>query len=305
MLATLTYNHFSDPAWIFEPKLDGERCLASRRGPGVRLFSRNQKLLNEEYPELVEALAGQRSDGFIVDGEVVAFKGDVTSFSQLQQRMHRRPTPALMKMVPVYYYIFDAVYMDGYDTTGLRLRRRKELLEELLTFHDPLRYTDHRNREGEAYLEEACRRGWEGLIAKRADSAYVQRRSRDWLKFKCFNEQEFVIIGFTDPKGSRVGLGSLLLGYYEGEKVVYAGRVGTGFDTETLRRLYEELSSIERSEPTVDSKEVPRRGVHWVEPKLVAQCAFTEWTHDGRLRHPRFLGLRRDKDPREVVRERP
>jgi len=306
MLATLTHDHFSNPEWIFEPKLDGERCLAFRKGRRARLLSRNRKELNDTYPELVDALERQKAEDFVVDGEIVALRGSVTSFSQLQQRMQVRHASELLgKRVPIFYYLFDLPFVDGYDTTKLALDQRKALLKDLLTFKDPLRYSEHRDEEGEAYLAEACRMGWEGLIAKRTDSPYVHARSRDWLKFKCINEQEFVIGGFTDPKGSRVGFGALLLGYYQHGKLKYAGQVGTGFNTETLRRLHDQLSSIERDDTPFEGERVPRSGVHWVEPRFVAQCGFTEWTSDDKLRHPRFVGLRRDKEPREVLRERP
>lgn len=305
MLATLTRDYFSDPDWVFERKLDGERCLAFREGKELRLLSRNRKELNDTYPEMVEALRKQKAGDFIVDGEIVTFEGAVTSFSRLQQRMQLRdPEEALQSGVPVFYYIFDLLYLDGHDTTQVPLRHRKALLKRALRFKDPLRYTAHRNAEGEAYHREACRKGWEGVIAKRADSPYSHSRSCHWLKFKCVNEQEFVVGGYTDPKGSRIGFGALLIGCYEGEDLVYAGQVGTGYDDDTLRRLKKRLSSIERQSSPFAGHGVPTRGVHWVEPKLVAQVGFTEWTEDGKLRHPRFLGLRRDKKPQEVVRER-
>jgi len=170
-----------------------------------------------------------------------------------------------------------------------------------------LRFTEHRERDGAAYWEQACRDGWEGLIAKRADAPYRSGRSRDWLKFKCENAQEFVIGGYTDPQRSRVGLGALLLGYYDSDgDPVYAGKVGTGFDVRTLRSLRGKLAKLERDQPAFSQGKLPgRRGVHWVEPQLVGQVGFTEWTEDGQLRHPRFQGLRDDKRPADVVREMP
>ena len=307
MLATLTDEPFSDPGWIYETKLDVVLCLAFRDADRVRLLSRNRKIQNAFSPELVEGIAAQTPRDFVVDGEVVAFRDSVTSFSRLQQRMKiADPGQALRSRVPVYYYLFDIVHLDGRDTTRLDLRDRKSLLEGAIEFRDPLRFSSHRNAEGEAYLAEACRKGWEGLIAKRADSTYDQRRSRDWLKFKCVARQELVIGGWTDPKGGRVGLGALLVGVYDGGELHYAGKVGTGFDDETLADLEHRLSSIERKTPPFDDPDgIPRKGVHWATPRLVAEVGFTEWTSDGRLRHPRFLGLRRDKDPKEVVRERP
>jgi bifunctional non-homologous end joining protein LigD len=306
MLATLTDRRFSDPGWIFEPKFDGERCLAFRKGPQVRLMSRNRKPLNDHYPELAEALAAQPADDFVVDGEVVAFKDRRSSFARLQRRMQLHdPEQARRTGVAVYLYLFDVLYAAGQDLTRLGVRQRKKVLRRLLAFRDPLRFTPHRNADGEAYWREACRKGWEGVIAKRADAPYVHQRSGDWRKLKCVNQQEFVIGGYTDPKGSRQGFGALLLGYHEGGELVYAGKVGTGFDHERLADLRRRLVSLERDRPPFADGRLPRGGVHWVRPELVAQIGFSEWTGDGQLRHPRFLGLRDDKPAREVVRERP
>src|SRR6266404_5423545 len=304
MLATLTDEPFSREGWLFEPKLDGERCLVWRSGSDVRLMSRNRIVLNEKYPELVAAFKAQKGSSFIVDGEIVTFEGAVTSFSKLQQRMQiRRPSAELQKRIPVWIYVFDLMYVNGYDLRRLPLRYRKLPLEKALDFHDPLRLTEYRETEGETYYREACRRHWEGIIAKNGDSPYVSGRSRDWLKFKCVQEQEFVIGGYTDPEGLRIGFGALLVGYYEDGKLKYAGKVGTGYDNATLRRLAKQLADLEIRTSPFSADNLPRSGVHWVKPKLVAQVGFTEWTSDGKLRHPRFLGLRDDKDPEEVVRE--
>jgi bifunctional non-homologous end joining protein LigD len=301
-LATLTDERFSDPDWIFERKLDGVRCLAFRNGRDVRLLSRNRLSLNGTYPELVAALAAQRCSKFVVDGEIVAFEGRRTSFARLQGRLGvTSPDRALTSGIPVFYYLFDLMHLDGEATTELPLLWRKRLLRRAFQFDDPLRYTTHRVRDGESACAAACRRGDEGVIAKLADAPYAGKRSSDWLKFKCSHDQEFVIVGYTAPKGSRVGLGALLLGYHDGENLVYAGKVGTGFDTATLRSLHKRLSGTERDKPTVDGAKQP--GAHWVRPTSVAQVAFSEWTRDGKLRHPRYLGLRTDKSPDEVVRE--
>lgn len=306
MLATLTDEPFSDEGWIYERKLDGVRCLAFRDGDRVRLLSRNRKDQNRTYPELVEAIDRQKAEDFVVDGEIVAFEGGVTSFARLQQRLKiTDPEKARRSGVAVSFYLFDVLHLQGHDTTELYLRDRKRLLKQALDFENPLRFSTHRNSEGEAYLEEACRKGWEGLIAKRADSTYVHGRSKDWLKFKCVARQELVIGGWTDPQGERIGLGALLVGYYEDGELRYAGKVGTGYDQETLRDLSDRLSSIERKTPPfADPDGISKKGVHWVSPKLVAEVGFTEWTSDGKLRHPRFVGLRKDKDPEDVVRER-
>jgi bifunctional non-homologous end joining protein LigD len=296
MKAVLTDERFSDPNWIFERKLDGIRCVAIRTGATVRLLSRNDLSQNDRWPELVEGLAQEKCDRFAVDGEVVAFDGSRTSFAKLAQRGQH--------YVPVFYYVFDILWLEGHDVRKLPLRTRKRLLRDALEFHGNVRWTQHRNRDGEKFFVEACRKRWEGLIAKRADSAYVTTRSRDWLKFKCEHGQELVIGGFTEPRGSRVEFGALLLGYYRDGRLEYAGKVGTGFDTELLHSLGAQLRELKRDDaPFSDPSAIKERNVTWVEPKLVAEIGFTEWTRDGRLRHPRFLGLRDDKAASEVVRE--
>lgn len=306
MLAVLTDDRFSDPGWIFERKLDGVRLLIHRNGDGVRIRSRNDKDLNGAYPELVDAIAAQSCDDFVVDGEVVTFDGNRTSFSRLQGRMQLRdPQKARASGIAVFLYLFDVVHVAGRDVTSLPLRERKKVLRRVIDLDNPLRLSTHRNEDGEAYWREACDRGWEGLIAKRADAPYTHGRSKDWLKFKCVNEQEVVIGGFTDPKGGRIGFGALLVGVHEREgELLYAGKVGAGYDDQTLEDLRSRLDSLERKTPPFAD---PPRGddVHWVTPELVAQVGFSEWTHDHRLRHPTFLGLRTDKDPQDVVRERP
>lgn len=307
MLATLTDKRFSDENWIFERKLDGERCLAYCRNGKVTLYSRNQQSLNVQYPELVEALEEQSPDDFILDGEVVAFDGKLTSFSKLQNRMHiSSEAEARQSSVKVYYYIFDLLYLDEYDLTQLPQRKRKSLLKSAFDYADPLRYMTHRNQSGEAMFKEACRKGWEGIIAKQADAPYAHSRSKKWLKFKCVSQQELVIGGYTDPEGERIRFGALLLGYYQEGKLRYAGKVGTGFDEETLKRLGDQLSDLEQDEPAYSGeKDLPSKGVHWVQPRLVAEIGFEEWTKEGKLRQPRYLGLRQDKDPEDVHRERP
>ncbi len=306
-LATLTKERFFDPAWMYERKFDGERCLAYRDGDGVALMTRNQQRVNSTYPELAAALAAQQATDFVIDGEVVAFDGDTTSFSRLQQRLGvRNPPERLIAAVPVVYYLFDVLRADGNDTRSLPLRERKRVLRALLAFGGPLRFTTHRVAGAKAYWDQACGRGWEGLVVKRADSPYRSGRTRDWLKFKCENSQEFVIGGFTDPRGSREDFGALLIGYYDAQgRLVYAGKVGTGFDSSTLATLLQAMSGLEQPQPPFERGALPRAGVHWIRPELVGEVGFSEWTTAGQLRHPRYLGLRRDKEAREVVRERP
>ncbi|WP_262700776.1 MULTISPECIES: non-homologous end-joining DNA ligase [Streptomyces] len=307
MLATLTHDRFSDEHWLYERKFDGERCLARCVEGRVELLSRNGRSAASAYPEVVDALRAQAPPDCVLDGEVVAFDRGRTSFARLQPRIHLASADRARRSgVPVYYYVFDVQSIDGADVTGLPLRRRKALLRALLTWRDPLRLTAHRNSAGEAYFRYACEHGWEGLIAKRADAPYAPGRSSDWLKFKCEQGQEMVIGGWTEPQGTRSGLGALLLGYYTDQGLRYAGKVGTGFDTGTLQALARELRDLSSStSPFTDITPHPGPGTHWARPELVAEIAFTEWTRDGRLRHPRYKGLRRDKSARDVVREGP
>jgi bifunctional non-homologous end joining protein LigD len=309
-LATLTKDRFSRADWIYERKLDGMRIIASRDGDAVRIRSRSGADAGSSFPEIADVLAAIDTPNFVVDGEIVAFDGDRTSFARLQPRMHvSDPAKARRSGVKVYYYLFDLLHLDGESTRKLPLRERKALLKDLLDWDDPLRFTEHRNADGEEYFREACRAGWEGLIAKRAGSPYRSGRTTDWLKFKCEQGQEFVVAGWTDPQGSRTGFGALLLGYYSADgDLVYAGKVGTGFDRAMLAMLSKKLHAVASDSMAFDERTIPtapvfRRGVHWVEPELVAQIGFSEWTRDGQLRHPRFLGLRTDKSARSIVRE--
>jgi bifunctional non-homologous end joining protein LigD len=306
MLATLVDEPFNLPGWIYEPKLDGERCLAFREGDEVGLFSRNQKVLNAVYPELLAALKKQKAKSFIVDGEIVAFEPgtEITSFRRLQQRMHLQNAADVARSpVQVHYYLFDLLYAGGRDLRRLPLKERKALLEKTIRAKDPVRINSYVDHDGDTYYRQACRKGWEGLIAKRLESPYAAGRSRDWLKFKCVSEQEFLIGGYSEPQGSREVLGSILIGYFDGDRLKFAGKVGTGFDTAMLRLLKQKLKPLEQKEMPFDHIDIPRRSLHWVKPRLIAQVGFTEWTEDGKLRHPRFLGLRDDKAPQDITRE--
>ena len=298
MKAVLWDEPFSDPDWIFERKLDGVRCVAHRDGNGVRLVSRTDRSMNGDYPELVEALQAEPCDDYVIDGEVVAFDSrGITSFSRLQRR-HREP-------VAIFYYVFDLLRLGREDVRELPLRERKAILRQALRFEGHVRFSPHRNEHGEQLFRDACRKGLEGLMAKRAGSPYRATRSSDWRKLKCHAEQELVIGGYTAPQGSRTDFGALLVGYFEDGRLSYAGKVGTGFDRATLRELGARLRKLERDDPPFVYVHPIPRGTHWVEPELVGQIAFTEWTRDGRLRHPRDLGLRTDKPAADVVRERP
>jgi bifunctional non-homologous end joining protein LigD len=298
MKAVLSDQPFSDPGWIFERKLDGIRCIAIKDRSGVSLMSRTGHRMNDQFPEVAGALERETAEDFIADGEVVAMRDGVSSFELLQQRHRRR--------VPIYYYVFDLVQLDGEDLRPLPLRERKARLRGAIEFSGPIRFNPHRRGEhGEDVFREACRKGLEGVVAKRADSPYSGKRSRDWLKLKCHAEQELVIGGFTAPKGSRTDFGALLVGYNESGALRYAGKVGTGFDQTTLKELGTRLRELEQeTSPFTPFKPIPP-GTRWVRPELVAQIAFAEWTRDGRLRQPRYLGLREDKAAGQVVREVP
>lgn len=282
-------------AWRYERKLDGLRCLAVRNGDEVTLWSRNHLSFNRRFPALVAALGALAADNFTLDGEIVAFDGDQTSFGRLQ-----RPKTSTR----VVYGAFDLVHLLGRDTTGLVLAERQALLAQVLS-GAPANLSVVSGTDGDPadLLARACADRWEGLIAKRVDSTYQSGRSSDWHKLKCSASQELVIGGWTEPKGSRLGFGALLLGYYDDEgSLHHAGKVGTGFDQKQLRGLHRRLVELEvERAPFIEV--VQEKGAHWARPALVAAIAFTEWTSDGRLRHPSFHGLRPDKAPEDVRRE--
>jgi DNA ligase D-like protein (predicted ligase) len=305
MKATLTAHPFSDSGWVFERKLDGVRAIIRRTPKAATVTSRTGRRM-DNYPELVEAIEAESAQQFVVDGEIVAFDGSRTSFEKLQGRLGiSDPRLARLTGIEVFIYVFDLLELEGRDVTGLPLRERKALLKSNLEFHGPVRYTPHRNEKGEKLFLEACRKGWEGLIAKRADSTYQHRRSKDWLKVKCSFEQELVIGGFTPPKGSRERFGALLVGYHEGGDLRYAGKVGTGFDGRTLEMLGDKMEALRQSKCPFTAGSALPRDATWIHPELVGEFGFSEWTRDGKLRHPRYLGLRDDKDASEVVRELP
>jgi bifunctional non-homologous end joining protein LigD len=306
MLATLAADLPHGGDWVFEPKLDGIRALVYAIGGSVKLYSRNHKPLDEAYPELAEALAVAVRGDVVLDGEIVAIdpKRRLSSFALLQQRSQLRDAALVRQTgVAVKIYLFDCLFSDGTDITGLPLIERKNVLRDVVRYGDAIVFTPFRTRGAAAMLRQACARGAEGIVAKRAASTYVSARSTDWLKIKCVNQQEFVIGGFTPPQGARARLGALLLGYYEGDKLRYAGKVGTGYDRATLEMLHRRLVPIRRVRPPFAPGPLPSGPVTWVAPKLVAEVGFSEWTTAGLLRHPRFLGLREDKAATEVRKE--
>jgi ATP-dependent DNA ligase len=283
MAATLTQERFTGPDWIFEQKLDGIRLLAYKRGQDVELFSRNRLPQNGSYPEIVRAVAELPVRDAILDGEATGVWG---------------------RQGKVAYHVFDVLWLDGRAVIGLPLEERQALLKRL-PLRSPLQRVPALS-DDEHPFERARREGWEGVIAKRRGSVYEQRRSKHWLKMKCEASQELVVGGFTDPQGSRVGLGALLVGYYEGDDFVFAGKLGTGFDTKLLRELRARLDASEIPQPPfTKAVGLPKVRAHWVRPEIVVQVAFIEWTVNGKLRHPRLLGLRSDKSARDVVRETP
>lgn len=307
MLATLAEPRALPKGWLYEPKLDGVRCLAFAAGGKVRLFSRNRKPLNEAYPELAGALAESLDGDAVLDGEVVAIDPEtgVSSFSLLQRRMQLRDADRARRTgVKVEFWLFDCMKSEGDDLRKQPLVERREVLEKIVDPSGPIRLTPVFDGQFGALFRTACERGSEGLIGKRAQSPYARGRSRDWVKLKCVNTEEFVIGGWTDPAGSRDVFGALLVGYYDDDGALhYAGKVGTGFDRRTLATVGAALGRrARRTSPFTDAAAIPVRGAHWVTPSLVAQIGFGEWTPDGRLRHPRFLGLRTDKPAADVRR---
>jgi bifunctional non-homologous end joining protein LigD len=280
MAATLTADRFTGPDWVFERKWDGIRLLAFKEGADVRLFSRNRLPQNASYPAFVRAVARLPVRNVILDGEA---------------------TGVWNGRDEVGYHVFDILWLDERDLTSLPLDTRRECLSRL-PLAAPLQLVA-RLDDAEPW-ERARQEGWEGVIAKRRDSVYEHRRSPHWLKMKVEASQELVVGGFTDPKGKRVGLGALLVGYFDGDDLAFAGKIGTGFDTKLLLELRQRLNALELpTSPFTKAVGLPRLGVHWVKPEIVVQVAFMEWTTHGKLRHPRLLGLRLDKAAHEVTRE--
>lgn len=307
MLATLTDDYFDDPQWIYERKLDGERCEILIEKGKVSIYSRNEKKLNTTYPEIVDALENQNYPKLILDCECVTFDGNVSSFSKLQDRIQIKDSEEARKSeVNVYLYVFDIMYFKDHDLTKLPLKKRKKILKAILKWNDPIRFVSHRNEDGKDYHKEACEKGWEGIIAKDGKSTYVNSRSKKWLKFKCTKGQELVIGGFTEPEGQRVGFGALLVGFYKDNALQYSGKVGTGYDDDCLSTWRKKFNKIEKDfSPFENFCDDENGSIHWVKPKYVGDFEFTEWTDDNKLRHPRFIGMRFDKNPKEVSKEKP
>jgi bifunctional non-homologous end joining protein LigD len=289
--------------WLHEQKFDGYRILADLDGRKLHLYSRRFNDWTEQFPSVVDAVAALPTKHAVLDGEVCIVMPDGrTSFQALQNSFGRRDAA-------IVYFVFDLLELGGEDLAKLPLEERKARLVELVGTKQTgvVRYSDHVVGNGRAFFQLACKQGLEGIVSKRRDSRYVPGRGRSWLKTKCLLRQELVIGGFTDPEGSRSDIGALLVGYHDKGKLVYAGKVGTGFSMKMLAQLREALEPYEVTKCPF-APEPPRSWTgpnrHWVRPNLVAEVAFTEWTNDGRLRHPSFQGLRTDKPATEVVRER-
>ena len=313
-LATLAERPFSDAAWIYEIKYDGVRVLAARRGERVELYGRSGQDATSRYPEVARALRALPADSFVIDGEIVALDdAGRSSFQRLQSLMGLTDPREIERMVarrPVIGVFFDCLMLEDRDLRKLPLVDRKECLRLLVPPLGTVRYGDHVAEAGEAFFDLASEQRLEGIVAKRARSLYTGTRTRDWIKIKCQRRQEFVIGGYTDPQGSRGHFGALHLGLYEGPpaapRLVYVSKVGTGFDQAGLKAIWEKLRPLARSTPPFDTGAIPTgRGHHWVEPRLVCEVRFTEWTEDGGLRHPTFIGLRDDKKPTDCRREKP
>ncbi len=306
MLATLAETPPSAGQWLYEPKLDGVRVLIYCNGGNIRLFSRNRKPLENAYPELVDALSFAVRGDAVLDGEVVAVDPDTgqSSFSRLQRRMQLRDERrARASDVAVELFLFDCLFYEGIDLTALPLVDRKAVLRDVVWYDDPIRFTPFRTTGSAAMLREACAKGAEGIVAKRSASRYTSARSADWLKIKCVHQQEFVVGGYTAPKGARENLGALLVGYYEHGALRYAGKVGTGYNRETLELLGRRLAPLHRRTTPFAPGPAPAGEIEWVTPRIVVEIGFGEWTPGGLLRHPRYLGLREDKSAAEVRKE--
>ncbi len=312
MLAESITDPFDSADWLFEIKWDGYRAVAFIDGGKVRLVSRNQNELTARYPELKDMPQFIKAKNAIVDGEVVALDEEgKASFSLMQQRTGFRPggkRAAAKADVPVLYYAFDLLYLDGEDWRKVPLEERKKKLKSIVKAGDALRFSDHYPEQGKALFEVARSKGLEGIVAKRRESCYEERRSREWLKIKIRHEVECVVGGFTEPEGSRAHFGSLVLGLYDKQqRLIHVGQAGSGFNQKSLAEIWKTLQSIETKKNPFYGEVEALRQVSWVKPILVAQIEYAEWTggtNSGsgpKLRAPVFLGLRDDKDPKECV----
>ena len=307
MLATLAEKPFSRAGWVFEIKYDGVRVIAERRGDEVRMLGRSGEDITARYPEIAEGLGGLAAERFVVDGEIVAYDDSGRpSFGRLQKRMlltRPRDVAVVMARVPVRAVFFDCLALEGRDLRGLGLLDRKQCLARILPPAGIVQAGDHVEEHGEAFFGAASEMGLEGMIGKRAESRYVGKRSTDWVKIKCQKRQEFVIGGYTEPRGGGRHFGALHVGIYEDGRLRHVTRVGSGFDAALQDQLWASLQPLVRAESPFGDTGPRGRDDHWVEPKLVCEVRFTEWTADGGLRHPIFIGMRTDRRREDVRRE--
>lgn len=298
MLATLIKEPFDDKGWLFETKWDGFRLIAEIAARKVTLYSRNGVDMTARYPVIVAALRRVRAP-CVLDGELVALDRRGRSKFQLLQNAQNKPAN-------LYLYVFDILFLKGKDMRNVPQLERKQLLRPLVPPSSRVRYSTHVQEKGISCFEQAKKRGFEGIIAKRAAGRYHSgRRTREWLKIKAVHQQEAVIVGFTKPRGARSHFGSLVLAVRDGKKWKYVGRVGTGFDRSSLASLYPTMRPLVTKRKPVDGRVPDERSTTWIRPKLVAEVAFTEWTRGTEMRHPVFLGLRSDKKPGDVLIEKP
>ena len=310
MLATLVDKPFDSDDWLYEIKWDGYRAVSFLDGKSLRFVSRNQNDLTSAYPELHDILSGVKASKAILDGEIVALDDEGRpSFSLMQQRTGvgegGRRIRRTRDDIPVMYYVFDLLYLDGYDLMQANLELRKRLLASIVTSNDLIRYSDHYVGQGTALFKAAAQKGLEGIVAKRRGSCYLQKRSSEWLKIKVVKRQECVIGGYTEPRGARENFGSLVLGLYDDKgRLIPVGQAGSGFTSQTHEQMWKRLHALDSNHSPFVGKVESDRRVHFVKPELVAEIKFTEWTHEGesgaiKMRAPVFQGLRLDKKPAE------
>jgi bifunctional non-homologous end joining protein LigD len=308
MLATLVDRPFSDPDWLFETKWDGVRAICFVRKGRARYVSRNQLEMTGQYPELANIASCLKAKEAILDGEIVALdEQGVSRFQLLQPRLGRKNPREIERMAAqsrIAFYVFDLIYLDGFDLSQCKLLDRKSLLERVLKPSKNVRYSDHIIGDGERLFREVAKIPLEGVVAKRTNSAYVQKRSSAWLKIKTVQESEVVIGGYTEPRKTRAHFGALVVGLYKGGELQYVAHVGGGFNQQSLAQLYELMQPLRTRHCPFVEKPVTNEPVQWLDPKLVAQVKFSEWTADSRMRHPIFLGVREDKKPEDCVFER-
>lgn len=298
MLSTLVDKPFNDAAWLFELKWDGYRAISHLKKEKIDIYSRSLQKFNQKYPEIAQALR-ELSLEAVLDGEIVIVDAQGKPSFQSLQNYQQHPDGYLL------YYVFDLLSYQGHDLRQIPLIQRKELLKKILPDHPRIRYSDHVLKEGISFFKEIQKKKLEGMIAKKIDSPYVQKRSKQWLKIKTQQRQEALICGFTAPRGGRKYFGALILGVYKQKKLIYIGHTGTGFNQQSLKEVYHCLLPYVQDKSPFKNKVVPNATVTWLKPQIICEIGFSEWTADLHMRHPVFLGLRTDKLPTQVIQEVP